>query len=179
VEGPGARAGNCPSAAVSPRRQVRAPIAARTHSPARQDFATGGRACSPRILGIGAVAGHQEHRNPSTSVATDARGGGRPCADQSPGSYRNRDRTRRAMAFLRSVLLESSVTTACPGWRRRLRRGSLPRSEEPGDQPRDRRLHDRPTLAPRVTRSSSSWANVSGIPPSIPAMAPSRASFEG
>ena len=44
---------------------------------------------------------------------------------------------------------------------------------------RDRRLHDRPTLAPRVTRSSSSCANDSGIPPSIPATAASRASFEG
>jgi hypothetical protein len=37
-------------------------------------FAAGGSACSPRILGIGAVSGHQEHRSPSTSVATDARG---------------------------------------------------------------------------------------------------------
>src|SRR5271154_3053382 len=46
-------------------------------------------------------------------------------------------------------------------------------------RPRDRRLHDRPTLAPKLTRSSSSCANDSGIPPSIPAMAPSRASFEG
>ena len=35
------------------------------------------------------------------------------------------------------------------------------------------------TLAPRATRSSSSCSNVSSIPPSIPAMAPSRASFEG
>src|SRR5580698_3111150 len=45
--------------------------------------------------------------------------------------------------------------------------------------PRDRRLHDRPTLAPRVTRSSSSCANDSDIPSSIPAMTLSRASFEG
>jgi len=37
-------------------------------------FAEGGRACSPRILGIGADSGHHEHRSPSTSVATDARG---------------------------------------------------------------------------------------------------------
>jgi len=59
------------------------------------------------------------------------------------------------------------------------RHDSLPRSGEPGGRPRDRRLHDRPTLAPSVTRSSSSCSNVSGIPPSIPAMAPSSASFEG
>lgn len=51
--------------------------------------------------------------------------------------------------------------------------------EEPGDRPQDRRLYDRPTLAPEVTRSSSSCSNISDIPPSIPAMAPSRASFEG
>jgi predicted unusual protein kinase regulating ubiquinone biosynthesis (AarF/ABC1/UbiB family) len=44
---------------------------------------------------------------------------------------------------------------------------------------RDRRLHERPALAPGVTRSSSSCANVSCIPLSMPAMAPSRASFEG
>jgi hypothetical protein len=42
--------------------------------------------------------------------------------------------------------------------------------------PRDRRLHHRPTLAPRVTRGSSSCSNCSGIPPSPPG-APSRASF--
>ena len=38
---------------------------------------------------------------------------------------------------------------------------------------------DRHVLAPRVMRSSSSWSNVSGIPPSIPAIEASRASFEG
>jgi hypothetical protein len=37
-------------------------------------FAIGGRACRPRILGIGANSGHHEHRNPNTRVATDARG---------------------------------------------------------------------------------------------------------
>ena len=57
--------------------------------------------------------------------------------------------------------------------------GARDRRLEPGGRPRDRRLHDRPTLALKVTRSSSSCANVSGIPPSIPAMAASRASFEG
>ena len=42
------------------------------------------------------------------------------------------------------------------------------------------RLHDRPTLAPRVTTNSSSCSNVSPIPSVLPeAMAPSRASFEG
>ena len=40
-------------------------------------------------------------------------------------------------------------------------------------------LHDGPMPAPRVTRSSSSCANVSVIPPSIPAMERSRASFVG
>ena len=47
--------------------------------------------------------------------------------------------------------------------------------------PRDRRLHDRPALAARVTTSSSSWSNVSSVPsPVLPeAMAASRASFEG
>ena len=44
---------------------------------------------------------------------------------------------------------------------------------------RDRRLHDRPTLAPRVTRSSSSCANVSPIASAAPVPAASRASFEG
>ena len=34
----------------------------------------GGKACSPRILGIGADSGHQEQRSPSTRVATDATG---------------------------------------------------------------------------------------------------------
>jgi hypothetical protein len=37
-------------------------------------FAAGGKACKPRILGIGADSGHDEHRSPNTSVATDARG---------------------------------------------------------------------------------------------------------
>ena len=44
---------------------------------------------------------------------------------------------------------------------------------------RDRRLHDRPTLAPRVTRSSSSCSNVSPIASAAPVPAASRASFEG
>ena len=46
-------------------------------------------------------------------------------------------------------------------------------------EPRDRRLHDRPTLAPRVTRSSSSCSNVSPIASAAPVPAASRASFEG
>jgi hypothetical protein len=37
-------------------------------------FAAGGNVCNPRILGIGADSGHQEHRSPSTKVATEARG---------------------------------------------------------------------------------------------------------
>ena len=45
-------------------------------------------------------------------------------------------------------------------------------------KPRDRRLHDRPTLAPRVRRSSSSCANVSTIASAAPVPAASRASFE-
>ena len=53
-------------------------------------------------------------------------------------------------------------------------------AERSGGRPRDRRLYDRPALAPRVTRSSSSCSNVSAIPSALPeAMAPSRASFEG
>jgi hypothetical protein len=46
-------------------------------SPHRFDaavFAAGGKACSPRILGIGADSGHHEHRRPSTNVPTDASG---------------------------------------------------------------------------------------------------------
>src|SRR5687768_10415302 len=42
-----------------------------------------------------------------------------------------------------------------------------------------RRLHDCPTLAPRVRRSSSSCANVSTIASAAPVPAASRASFEG
>src|SRR4026209_1657884 len=42
----------------------------------------------------------------------------------------------------------------------------------------DRRRHDRPTLAPRVRRSSSSCANVSTIASAAPVPAASRASFE-
>ena len=45
-------------------------------------------------------------------------------------------------------------------------------------KPRDRRRHDRPTLAPRVRRSSSSCANVSTIASAAPVPAASRASFE-
>ena len=63
--------------------------------------------------------------------------------------------------------------------RRGPRGGSLPRREEPGGRPRDRRLHDRPTLAPRVPRSSSSCSNVSPIASAAPVPAASRASFEG
>jgi hypothetical protein len=48
-------------------------------------FAAGGKACKPRILGIGVDSGHHEHRSPSPNVATDARGCGPRCANQSPG----------------------------------------------------------------------------------------------
>jgi hypothetical protein len=44
---------------------------------------------------------------------------------------------------------------------------------------RPRRLHDCPTPAPRVRRSSSSCANVSTITSAAPVPAASRASFEG
>jgi hypothetical protein len=44
---------------------------------------------------------------------------------------------------------------------------------------RDRRPHDDPALAPRLTRSSSSCANVSTIASAAPVPAASRASFEG
>jgi hypothetical protein len=37
-------------------------------------FAAGRKACNPRILGMGADSGHHEHRSPSTSVGTYARG---------------------------------------------------------------------------------------------------------
>jgi hypothetical protein len=63
--------------------------------------------------------------------------------------------------------------------RRGPRGGSLPRREEPGGRPRDRRLHGRPALAPRVPRSSSSCSNVSPIASAAPVPAASRASFEG
>jgi hypothetical protein len=43
---------------------------------------------------------------------------------------------------------------------------------------RGRRLYDRPMLAPRATRSSSSCSNVSNVAASAPRPA-SRASFEG
>src|SRR5262249_22816668 len=45
--------------------------------------------------------------------------------------------------------------------------------------PRDRRLHDGPMLALRVTRSSSSCSNGSRIISAAPVPAASRASFEG
>src|SRR5262249_38723516 len=55
-----------------------------------------------------------------------------------------------------------------------------------GSQPRSRRwgsdivgVHDRPTLAPRLARSSSSCSNVSLIASAAPVPAASRASFEG
>jgi hypothetical protein len=50
----------------------------------------------------------------------------------------------------------------------RHRRDRAPGPPTASGRPRDRRLHDRPTVAPRVTRSSSSRANVSGIPPLHP-----------
>jgi hypothetical protein len=37
-------------------------------------LAAGGSTYSPRIFGIGADPGHHEHRNPRTSVATEAAG---------------------------------------------------------------------------------------------------------
>jgi hypothetical protein len=45
-----------------------------TDSTPRPSPRAGGSACKPRILGIGADSGHQEHRSPSMSVATEARG---------------------------------------------------------------------------------------------------------
>jgi hypothetical protein len=44
------------------------------HSFDATDFAAGGRACNPRIRGIGADGEHHEHRSPSTRMATDASG---------------------------------------------------------------------------------------------------------
>src|SRR5687767_15487187 len=44
---------------------------------------------------------------------------------------------------------------------------------------RPNELHDRPTLAPKVKRRSSSCANVSTIASAAPVPAASRASFEG
>jgi len=37
-------------------------------------FAAGGKTCRPRIFGIGAEPGHQEHRRPSTRLPTEASG---------------------------------------------------------------------------------------------------------
>src|SRR5262245_4010201 len=70
------------------------------------------------------------------------------------------------------------------GWTRTLTGSSRPRrievgTNEPCGRPRDRRLHDRPELAPRVTSSSSSCMNVSPIASAAPVPAASRASFEG
>src|SRR5215510_12752505 len=99
------------------------------------------------------------------------------------------ERTSRVVRLGHFRVTNPELPLAHCAWRRsralrlafELATGSLGigNDEEPGGRPRDRRLHDRPTLAPRVTRSSSSCSNVSGIPPSIPAMARSRASFEG
>jgi hypothetical protein len=62
-------------ATAAARRRVRWPGLPRPgHRFDAAAFATGGIACSPSILGIGAVSGHHEHRSPSTNVATDARG---------------------------------------------------------------------------------------------------------
>jgi hypothetical protein len=61
----------------------------------------------------------------------------------------------------------------------RLRRTRKVRKQRAKDSIPHRRLHDRPALALKVTRSSSSCANVSVIPPSMPSTARSRASFEG
>jgi hypothetical protein len=63
--------------AGSPPHAVRAPNAVRPPDHRFEEdagFATGGTASRPRILGIGAVSGHHEHRSPRTRVATDARG---------------------------------------------------------------------------------------------------------
>jgi len=74
------------------------------------------------------------------------------------------------------IKAQTASAAAVQGYVRKL---ALRPAAGAGVKARDRRRHDRPTLAPRTTRSSSSCANVSGIPSSIPAIAPSRASFEG
>jgi hypothetical protein len=55
---------------------------------------------------------------PSTAAAS---------GDQLPGLFRSRGRARRAKAFPRSAPPGSSVTIACPGWRRVARSSARPR----------------------------------------------------
>src|SRR5262245_6511188 len=63
---------------------------------------------------------------------------------------------------------------------RRAHRNTYRDFTPPRIEVRDRRLHDRPVLATRVTTSLSSSSSCSLIPPVLPeAMAASRASFEG
>ena len=99
----------------------------------------------------------------------------------SEGGPRARSRLRRSERRASLCWASSSRITASVLWSRAARTSSgfSPRSEEPGGRPRDRRLHDRPTLAPRVTRSSSSCSNVSPIASAAPVPAASRPSFEG
>jgi hypothetical protein len=74
-------------------------------------FASGGKTCRPRVLGMGADSGHHEHRSPSTNVATDASGVtidlpqiNRPARAAALG------RTRQAMVSPRSARPGSSAT---------------------------------------------------------------------
>jgi hypothetical protein len=72
----------------------------------------------------------------------------------------------------------SAMRTDCP-LAYGVPRGIEVRTNEPGGGPEGRRVHDRPTLAPRAARSSSSCSNVSLITSAAPVPAASRASFEG
>ena len=112
-------------------------------------------------------------------------GRGMPGSPGVPGRRGARLRPRtgefsHARVPARAGRLRSSEATGARR-RPRPRPGSLPRSREE-NQTADREideLHERPPLALKVTRSSSSCANVSVIPPSMPSMARSRASFVG
>jgi hypothetical protein len=75
----------------------------------------GGRAYRPSSFGIGAMPGHQEHRRPSTSVPTDARGW-RSTARRSIARLVPRPGRRHpAKASRRPARAVSLETTTCPG----------------------------------------------------------------
>jgi hypothetical protein len=92
------------------------------HRPAAA-FATGDTACSPRILGIGAVSGHHEHRSPRTRVATDARGRRSP---QITAAHPDLAKCSRALRIAGlSGFLTLSQSRDGPDWQRRPRRTNI------------------------------------------------------
>ena len=95
-----------------------------------------------------------------------------------PGVRSTRDAPRRRnRAHARLVARRRTDAHICVSCPRCTRRENL--DEDARGLRVHRRLHDRPSLAPRVTRSSSSCSNVSPIASAAPVPAASRASFEG